>query len=388
MTARSDIQPQLLRKMTVRRVLEVLQERGASSRADLTRHTGISAPTVSKAVATLLESGLLEEGEFAESGFGRPGRLLRPAVKATQVIGVVLDARRCSVSASGMDGRPDASRLREFTTPGTYDALLDQVAAAAAEFQRAEGVRTLGVGISTPGLVHHRRQEVVFSPNLHQTNGRSPAEDLRKRLGVECVMVQEAHGLCLAERMHGEARGMGDFAMLDVSTGLGLGVLSGGQIVEGHSGLAGELGHITIDPVGRLCGCGNHGCLETLATDSAFAALVSEKVGRPVDFDEAVALTRSGRIQAAAEINRTVEFLAIAVAAVINLFNPATVFVHGRLLGLQDGLFGRVVDLTRRRALGPSFEDCRIVQAKGSKTLGAIAGIIQHLTDALGPSLD
>jgi len=384
---RSDIQPQLLRRMTVRRILAVLQERGPSSRADITRVSGISAPTVSKAVTDLLESGLLEEGEFTEPGLGRPGRLLCLATRSAQVLGVVLDARRCGVWATGLDGRLAPESGREFATPGTYDALVDALAEHAQALMD-DAPRTLGIGISTPGLINARKHEVVFSPNLHQTNGRSPARDLSARLGVACELFQETHALCLAERMHGGAKGADDFAMLDISTGLGLGVHSGGQLLEGHSGLAGELGHVTIDPVGRLCGCGNRGCLETVATDSALAFLISQRLGRAVDIEETVRLIRSGKLQATDELNRTCEYLSIALAAVINLFNPAALFVHGRLLDVQEGVFGWVVDLTRRRALKPAFDDCRIVQARGSKPQGAITGIIQHLTDAQGPTLD
>src|SRR5258708_10817132 len=104
------------------------------------------------------------------------------------------------------------------------------------------------------------------------TDGRSPAQDLAARLGVECNVLQESHALCLAERHYGLAKGLDDFAMLDVGTGVGLGVMSGGRLLTGHSGLAGELGHITaVADGGRRCGCGNHRCLGTVASDSALA---------------------------------------------------------------------------------------------------------------------
>ena len=100
----SGIKPGLLRKMTVRRVLECLQEHGPLSRADLTRETGISAPTVSKAVADLLESGLLEEGMAPDHALGRPGKKLQLAQDTAQVIGVVLDVRECRVLSASLDG--------------------------------------------------------------------------------------------------------------------------------------------------------------------------------------------------------------------------------------------------------------------------------------------
>ena len=376
-----------MRKMTVRRILEVLQSRGPSTRADLTRYSGISAPTVSKAVGNLMELGLLEEGDAPETGVGRPGKVLRLATAAARVIGVVLDAHHCTLVSAGLDGKLHPDSTRSVPTPGTYAALIDSLEEAANSLIASEEIATLGIGISVPGLINRRSGRCVFSPNLHLTNGRSPADDLGDRLGLEAVMLQETHALCLAERMHG-ARDIDNFAMLDVSTGLGLGVITGGQVLEGQSGMAGELGHITIDPVGRLCGCGNRGCLETLATDSAFVHLLSERLGRVIEIEEAVDQIRKGELQAADELNRTCEYLAIAMAAVINLFNPRTLFVHGNLLRAQDGLFEHLLELTRRRALAPSLAECEIIQAGGSKRQGAVSGIIHHLTDSVGPSIE
>jgi len=187
--------------------------------------------------------------------------------------------------------------------------------------------------------------------------------------------------------MYGAARGLDNFAMLDVSTGLGLGVVSAGRPLTGNSGLAGELGHITVEARGILCGCGNRGCLETVATDSAFARRVSETIGRPVQLPEALALLQSGHLHASDALERTIEYLAIAVAAVINIFNPATLFVHGKLLGADSSIFERVLLEAQKRSLNVSFADCRIFQAKGNKRQGAIAGVIQSLADAWAPSL-
>jgi N-acetylglucosamine repressor len=97
---------------------------------------------------------------------------------------------------------------------------------------------------------------------------------------------------------------------------------------------------------------------------------------------------RDGKIEVRAEAADACRYLAIGLAAAINLFNPATLFVHGRLLETDDRLFGRLVEQTKARALAPSMADCRIVQARGSKRQGAIAGILQHLTNSLAPTLN
>jgi N-acetylglucosamine repressor len=187
--------------------------------------------------------------------------------------------------------------------------------------------------------------------------------------------------------MFGGPEPLDDFVVLEISTGLGLGVFNSGRLLEGHSGLAGELGHVTVVPNGRTCGCGNRGCLETVATDSAFAHAVSERIGRSIDVNEVVKLIRQGKLDGEPQLQSTCEYLAIAMAAAINIFNPATLFVHGHLFDAQDGLFDMACELTRRRALGPSLADCTIRRSRFSKAQGATAAAIRSLFDSFGPMM-
>ncbi len=112
---------------------------------------------------------------------------------------------------------------------------------------------------------------------------------------MKTIVLQECHALCLAEQVYGAAKGVSDFAMLDISEGLGLGVMHGDKLLQGHSGFAGELGHVTVELDGRPCGCGNHGCLETVATDAALVNLVSERTAQRWETDELIAAIRSAR---------------------------------------------------------------------------------------------
>lgn len=383
----SVVQPALLSKINERQVLRAIQAQGPMSRAEVARHSGISAPTASKAVESLLRAGLLEETDAPEASRGRPAKKLQLASLTAQVLGLVIDADQCRVAVAGLDGQLHDELLQAFPTPDSYEELIDSVTAAAADIVRRPGIATLGLGISMPGLIDYREQRGVLSPNVPLTDGRSPGRDLEARLNLPCVLVQESHGLCLAERYYGDARGMDDFAMLDVANGVGLGVMSGGRLLTGHSGLAGEIGHITADAEGRRCGCGNTGCLETVACDAALAWAVSQRLGRKLTANEAIELIHEGELDFTAELQRTCRYLAVGLAAVINLFNPSTLFVHGKFFTAAPGLFESVVAETRCRALPPSFADCRIVRAQGSKRQGAVAAIIEHLTESVVPAL-
>lgn len=386
MTTTSPVHPTLLSRISERQVLRTLQADGPLSRAEVARHSGLSAPTASKAIESLLRSGFLEEEEAPEAMRGRPAKRLRLARETAQVLGFVIDAGNCRVVSAGLDGTLDEERTLEFSTPETYEGLIDTAVRHLEQLIGGREAATLGLAVTVPGLVDYRQERSVLSPNVPITNHRSPSQDLARRLGIDCVMVQEEHALCLAERYYGEARGVDDFAMLDVSTGVGMGVMSGGRLLAGHSGLAGEIGHLTMDLDGRRCGCGNYGCLETVASDTALAWNISQRLGYQVNIDEVIQLAQAGDLDVSWEVARVGRYLAVALAGVINLFNPSAVFVHGKLFTLDEGLFPRVLEETRRRALGPSFDDCRIIRARGSKRQGAIAAMIEHLTNSLVPT--
>jgi predicted NBD/HSP70 family sugar kinase len=369
-------------------VLRLIRSRGPLSRAEVVRESGLSAPTVSKAVASLLKAGLLEEADAVGLARGRPAPRLRLATESAQVLGIAVDAAHCEVVSAGFDGvlHDDTQFV---PTPETYDELIAALEAAARALMTKPALRTLGLGVSLPGLVDYRKGRGVLSPNVPITNGHCPAADLAARLGIECTLLQETHALCLAERYYGLAKDLDDFALLDVGAGVGMGIMSGGQLLRGRSGLAGEIGHFTaVAEGGRKCGCGNTGCLETVASDSALAWHASRKLGRAVNTDEVIELAKSGAVDLRAELREVAGYVAVGVAAAINLFNPATVFIHTPLFEIDASLFDMVVEKARERALPPSFAECRIVRAKGSKRQGAIAGIIQHLADSVVPAVD
>lgn len=387
MSAITTIRPALVGKLNERLVLRVIRSRGALSRAELARESGLSAPTVSKAVASLINAGLLEETSATELARGRPAPRLKLATTSAQVLGVAIDVGHCEVVSAGLDGSLRGDTL-SVPTPATYPELLVALESAAKQLMARRGVTTLGLGVSLPGLVDYRKGCGVLSPNVALTNNHCPAADLAEKLGIECTLLQESHALCLAERHYGLAKGLDDFALLDVGGGVGLGIMSGGRLLKGRSGLAGEIGHFTAVPAGgRRCGCGNTGCLETVASDSALAWHASQKLGRTVSPDEVLELAKTGSVDLLAELHEVAGFVAVGLAAVINLFNPATVFVHTPLFEIDEALFDTVVNKARARALPPSFADCTIVRAKGSKRQGAVAGIIQHLTDSVAPEL-
>ena len=382
MAAVATVRPHHLSQLNERSVLRILQARGPCSRAEVTRHMKATAPTVSKAVSSLLDSGLIEESAARQNGRGRPAKTLRLATTSAQVLGLVIDAGHCRAVAAGLDGRLHEETTTSFPTPGDYAQLIRTAAERLGQLAQRDSVRTLGLGISMPGLIDDGAKRGLLSPNLAITNGHQPGRDLSSALRLPAVLLQESHALCLAERHFGMACDRDDFAILDASTGMGLGVMLGGRLLKGQRGLAGEIGHLPIEPNGPRCGCGRRGCLETLASGTALARLCSRRRRRAIDIGELFELHRARRLSVKRELAQVGRHLAFALATVINLFDPSMLLVHGRMFDLDRKLFDRIVRRARQIALKPSVDRCQIGRAHTSKRQGAVAGIIEHLTDA------
>ena len=378
-------QPSLLRRLNERAIFELLLRSGTASRTDLIRSLGVTAPTVHKAVASLLDAGLVEEVGFdTTKNLGRPGMVYRVASKSVQVIGVALDVRQTAIVSAGLDGAIDEPSAQRFDTPRTYAKLIDAIVSHVKTFVDRD-IQTIGIGVSTPGELDVTAQRILLSPNLHITDGRSLSADLRERTGIDAIMYHETTGTCLAEWSHGAARGMRNFVMIGVYEGFGASIVSDGRLLLGRDGMGGELGHITVDIHGERCGCGNRGCIETVATDQAFARKVSARLGSTMSIEAIIAGARSGEIDARRELNEAMDYLAIGAAAAINIFNPEAVLLCSRMFDAEPDALNRLTQRIQDRALKPLRTGCQIIRAEGDTRRGAIASVIHHISGSIGP---
>ncbi|MCA9036824.1 MAG: ROK family transcriptional regulator [Planctomycetaceae bacterium] len=376
----SDIQPGLLRKMTVRSVFEKLQQNGPFSRADLTRETGISAPTVSKVVAELIEQGLVEETDVSENLLGRPGKRLRIAKQGSRVVGVTIGQFFSGVTTAAIDGEVDVHRAFSFPTPSNYQTFVELLADCVKKIQETEGFRLLGVGVCVPGLISRQSQIVVHSELAPFLVGRSLSADLSNLAGIQVATRPQGQSLAMAERLFGHARWLRDFVMVDMADGPTLGIYSDGDLIAGRDGLAGQISPpamLNSDDSGK----------RQVTTDSDFLAAVCERIGRHMSLDQLWQECQSGAIRLEDELELACHSMAKVVASAINLLNPATLFVHSRILAFEPSLLSRIADLARSQALDASFGSCQLLAASVSVQTAAMAAITDSLTQSLGPRL-
>lgn len=375
----SPVQPQLLSRINEALVLRAIRQHGPSTRGELSQHMGVTFPTVAKAVGTLIDARLLEEFDDVITGPGRPAKRLRLSKERAQVVGVTVDVKFCEIAAAGFDGVLRDDSRQSFPTPKSYEELLKALAERIKVLD-ADGMSILSIGVSVVGLVDYRQQAIRLAASLPFLNGKQLGCDLSRRVGADCVLVHDAHALCLAEYVYGQANDLDSFVVLDMCTGIGMGVMVNSILLTGHSGFAGEMGHIPFVPNGNLCRCGRRGCLETVASEWALVDRVAKRLERPIELEEVLALALDGDKLVRAELNRVCKYLSMALAHVVNLFDPQCIFVTGRLFEELPWLRDHVVSKARQLALEPAFEDCRFLPTSGTHLLGAVATGISAVT--------
>lgn len=382
--------PALVGRINRRSIFEHFLTRERASLRELADALRLSDPTVRKAVGTLTETGLLEElPEKQQAETGRPGSVYRLALETTRLAGVSLSASTVEVVESGLDGRMTSAKRREFATPHSYPELLTRIADAIRAITPQEA-RLVGVGLSVPGEVDLAEQRVVYSPNLHVTDGRHLARDLQRRLKLRDVHVaiyKDTACGCLVERLWGAAEGKHNFVVLGVREGFGAGIWSDGRLLLGRRHLAPEIGHIPVDTQGALCSCGKRGCLETVATDVAFAQRVALRYGLPCDVDRIIAQAARGELDVAAELALSLRYLALGLATIVNIFAPELICLDSRLLDAAPDAFARLRALVdelvfpSRRGAAGILQRVRIDNSRG-----ALAAALHEFLNSIGPA--
>ncbi len=320
-----------MRRHNLALVLQQIHLDGALTRAELTQRLGLSRSTIGDLVAELSALGLLEES--VPSGgprVGRPSHVVGPRPDSPFVVAVDIDVDRVVVAAVGIGGRVLARQMLA-TQPGRLspEDVASQIADAipALEATVGGGARPLGVGISVPGTVERLTYVVGLAPNLgwHDAAFGELMQKAMPELPVS--LGNDADLAVLAEHNRGSARGYDDVIYLLGREGVGAGILVDGRPLRGVGGLAGEVGHTTLDPAGPLCHCGAQGCVEMFVGDAALLRLAGSD-GEVADVLRAAA---SGEQAALRAVQTVAESLGLAVANMVNLLNPRLVVMGGSL---------------------------------------------------------
>ena len=281
---------------------------------------------------------------------------------------------------------PEGEILNEIRYPTQAvppNRLIGTIAGAITEVK--DGFEVGGVCLAVPGLIMASVNTVIFSPNLPEIENIRLDEEIGGRTGVRVTVENDANAAAWGEFRYGAGKDVDHQIFITLGTGVGGGVITHGVLLRGAQGAGGELGHVTLDPDGPVCGCGNHGCLEALASGTAIrrrareiandhpgSALGRLAMERQVLGEDVTELARKGDEASVRVLRETGRWLGIGVAGFVNMFNPEVVAVGGGASRAGDLILEPVREEVRLRARSPSRDLVEIKEA----TLGPASGVL------------
>ena len=370
-----------IRRRNTGLVLRLLRE-GGLSRADLARRSGLAKATVGTIVAQLSEVGAVEAGDSdgERPGRGRPSTPIVLAGSRLAGLGIEVNVDYVAVTALDLAGR----ELTVLTRPlrGVQPTPPDVVALAGHQVAqlRARGASVLGLTVAVPGLIDRSRGQVVLAPNLgwHDVAlADALRTELRSQVGTDIPVAVDNDANCAAraESLQGVALGVDDFVYLTGTVGLGAGIVSGGKVLRGARGLAGEVGHLRIGDDRHPCACGRSGCWEALVGLHALVASTGIPVAPgedPVSYAERVIRTPG----AAAAVLALADALARGISALTTTLDPSMIVLGGSFVPL-----GEILVPAAEQALAGGFTGAGCTVALSS--LGLHAASVGAALDAL-----
>ncbi|WP_338687585.1 ROK family transcriptional regulator [Streptomyces acidiscabies] len=345
-------------------VLRQIIARSPTSRQELAAETGLSLATVATLVGELLDLGMITEVGFEDSAGGRPRGLVAVNARGGALIGVDIAETYVHVELYDL-GLNVLARATEQVRPGHSrpGQVVAHIAAATGSVVAQAGVdaaRVLGVGVSMPGQVDRATGVSEYAPNWDWHD--VPLLDLlAEHIAYPLYLDNPLRACAVAELWFGAARGHGDAVVVILGTGVGAGLILGGAVHRGVSSSAGEWGHSTLVLDGRLCHCGNHGCVETYVGAPGIMQNIRELSPRsPLLHPEDQSATLDALAAGLAEqdpiavkvVQDLARYLGAAIADLVNVLNPEVVVLGSWVaLRLGEPLVREVREAVARHAL-------------------------------------
>jgi predicted NBD/HSP70 family sugar kinase len=378
------------RDINRRIVLNLIRSHQPVSRADLARHSGLQRSTVSVIAEQLIREKWVKEGAIGHAPRGRRPRFLHLNKEHVGILAVDIRPAITTIALADVDGHFVAQETIE-TSPDP-NLFLEHVRQRLRHTMRMRPDTSYeGIGVSLPGRVDLETQRLVFAPNLRwkDLDLRGPLENAT---GLSVELENAANACALAGVWFGrKTQGVANLIAVTVSEGIGTGLILNHQLVPGSTGLAGEFGHAAIVENGLRCSCGNRGCWEVYASNSAAVRYYGESISpvRPgrlrqrlpaaPGFEDILRLAEQGDLQARSALKQMAEYLGAGIAMLVTGLAPDVIMVVGEVTRLWDQIEPVLKESVKRRSFTPATT--RILPSDPAvqpRLLGAVALVLQR----------
>ena len=383
-------------------ILGMIRESGEISRADLVKKSGLSAPTVTRIVDSLInKEKLVVSLGIGDSKGGRPPVLLKFDGKKNYVIGIDLGATTTRGVLSNLDGKfiteiEFPTRLSE-----GFGVIMDDVAELIKKLTDSKPTikkkRIYGIGIAVAGLVDLNKNIVEYSP-VFDWSQVDIIEALESKVSYPIIFDNVTRLMALGGMCYGRGQMKQNFICINVGYGIGSGIIVNGKLLTGTDGFAGEFGHITIDRDSDIqCSCKKYGCLEALASGKAIALTAQSRLARGQesilnemcggDYSKLTAkmvadAAKEGDEMALNVFSRAMEYIGLGISNLIQIFNPDLIVIGGGVSMAGDIFFDNIREVVQKNIMRPSARQVHILplaHGKNAAIMGAFSLVLNKV---------
>jgi predicted NBD/HSP70 family sugar kinase/DNA-binding XRE family transcriptional regulator len=374
-----------LREANQRRLLRALRSAGSMTQAQIARSTGLSAATVSNIVRELRDLGMVTVSPTSSGG--RRAQSVSLARDTGLAVGVHVTAShlRAAICDMAYDVLAEEQIPYDVTqSPERGMRRAEWLVATLIRQARVDRTKIRGVGVALPGPIEERTGQLGAGTVLATWQGVDIAAELSRRVGMRVLVSNDAHAAALGESIWGAGRDIPDLAYLKLSSSVGAALVIDGEVYKGYGGLAGEFGHITVNEQGRICRCGNRGCLETVVGGPYLLDLLPVDPGQPrPTLERLVTAAIDGDLGSRRVIADAGRAVGAAAAVLCNLLNPQRLVVGGELAVAGDLLLAPIQEALVRQALPAAVRMVEVVSAEladSAAVRGALAAVVRSAT--------
>jgi glucokinase len=292
---------------------------------------------------------------------------------AQYAIGLDLGGTNFRAAAVNRDGKILERVSASTNSSEGREAIVSAIVAAIQGLRRLrQGDELAGIGVALAGFILMERGLILSSPNIPAFENFSARDEIGARLGIPVTLENDANAAALGEKWIGAGRGVEDLVLLTLGTGIGGGIIAGGEVLHGSLGMAAEVGHITVNPTGIPCACGNVGCLEKHASATAIATMARHlALGDDLTSEDVYHMAVAGNLHAKRIFESMGSALGTGLASLVQIFNFPLYLLSGGVIAAWD-LFAPAMFLElQKRSFTFRTSQTRVEKAR----LGGDAGL-------------
>ncbi|MEH7547681.1 ROK family transcriptional regulator [Neobacillus vireti] len=324
----------LIKKMNRSLILSTIIEHKSISRAEIAKVTGLNKATISVQVSELLDHAFIVESQLEHKSLGRRPIMLSINEKAGFALGIDLDKTTITFTLADLGGCPVHTDVIDLPV-SNYEVIFDILSQQIKDYQsKCEQTHygLIGVVIGIHGIVD--TNEIIYFVPQHGWKNKNLKKDLENELGIYIYIENNANLCSFAERVY-KHHHSNNLLSVSLYSGIGLGFMINGELLKGYHGYAGEIGHMIIVPNGVPCSCGNSGCWEQYASENSLTRRVcQDQQILDFSFEDILIGLKEQEPTILKEMEHFIEYLAIGLNNLINLYNPEILVVNSELLRL------------------------------------------------------